>query len=582
MPGARASKKGKRKKRAFLRAIDDFVTSDAVAKFEVLCRICEEAKETFLDEPLDKYQCPNDQLIDMFSETHPAFALARFCAVLKKNSLAAVLLSKSHELFKAFANDWEVTDELADKEKIHKKAFETIKSNESVTHIVEAVKMANVDARHTIAMFILRRLQDGDVNAAESQSSQLTKALGKKHAILSSWVNFCRNDDQSALGITTMKGLFLLARDSELKEIICDIGGVEGFISRYDRQIERVANYRDISKKKKKTMNYTIETCAKRKKQVEGTREALQAAEIEAMRGLKAAKLEVKKIKTSLKREEQLLQEGMKTEEDAISVSKHADLAVNDAIVQLVLIIRTIGMLVLGRSELQSKILEYDIFQDLLRIIRIESDELQESALKTLGACADNFTPCQSILRGSLGLETILEQLNDKSKSHTYRVLASNVLYQCIDGNSESGDYVCELGILPGLCQMLHSLYENIHEHEERAKNQEEKTESEAETNTNEEDYAAADGQEESDPLESVECGVRILMTCATSNEKNRNQILSQNVVMPLLELTKSTLVSIVLVSTQCLVNLLDGSSSTQKELVQNGGILILLQLLNH
>ena len=41
-----------------------------------------------------------------------------------------------------------------------------------------------------------------------------------------------------------MKGLFLLARDSELKEIICDIGGVEGFPSRYDRQIERVANYR--------------------------------------------------------------------------------------------------------------------------------------------------------------------------------------------------------------------------------------------------------------------------------------------------------------------------------------------------
>ena len=75
-------------------------------------------------------------------------------------------------------------------------------------------------------------------------------------------------------------------------------------------------------------------------------------------------------------------------------------------------------MLVLGRSELQSKILEYDIFQDLLRIIRLESDELQESALKTLGACADNFTPCQSVLRGSLGLETILEQLNDKSKSH--------------------------------------------------------------------------------------------------------------------------------------------------------------------
>ena len=83
MPGRRASKKGKKKKRAFLRAVDDFVTSDAVAKFEVLSRICQEAKETFLDEPLDKYQCPNEQLIGIFSETHPAFALARFLLYLK-------------------------------------------------------------------------------------------------------------------------------------------------------------------------------------------------------------------------------------------------------------------------------------------------------------------------------------------------------------------------------------------------------------------------------------------------------------------------------------------------------------------
>ena len=41
---------------------------------------------------------------------------------------------------------------------------------------------------------------------------------------------------------------------------------------------------------------------------------------------------------------------------------------VKDAIVQLVLIIRTIGMLVLGRSELQSKTLEYDIFPDLYEL----------------------------------------------------------------------------------------------------------------------------------------------------------------------------------------------------------------------
>ena len=109
-------------------------------------------------------------------------------------------------------------------------------------------------------------------------------------------------------------------------------------------------------------------------------------------------------------------------------------------------------------------------------------------------------------------------------------------------------DYVCELGILP-VCAKCYIRYMKISIHEKRVMEKADDGDSDD----------MMEEKEGGDPLESVECGVRILMTCATSNEKNRNQILSQNVVLPLLALTKSSIVSIVLVSTQCLVNLLMG-----------------------
>ena len=570
MPIKRGKKQKKKKKKAFLKAVDDFVTSNTEEKFDVLIRICEEAKERFLIELLDKYQCSNEQMIEILVSKHPAFALARFCAVLKKNTLAAVLLSKSHELFQALADDWEHPEEITDKEAKVKKALETIKKKDVIKAIIENVNNINVVTRHIVARFILLRLEDGDLTQTDSLSFTLTRKLGENHAILSSWVKFCRNDDQSPLGVTTMRGLFLLARDKVLKETICDIGGVEGFITRYDRQSERLVNLRKIAAEKQIIKDKAIATSNKRRKQLLVTKEILSDAETEAMRGLKEAKLQVKKIKMTLKKEEKLYKDGAEAEQSATSISADADLAVKMAIEQFIIIIRCIGMLVLNRPELQSLVLEYEIFLDILEIIRVESDDLQKYALETLGACADKSTDCQVELRKARGLETVLAQLNDKEKSPSYRVLASNVLYQCIDGNSESGDYVCELGILPGLCQMLHTLHENIHKHEKRVMEKADDGDSDD----------MMEEKEGGDPLESVECGVRILMTCATSNEKNRNQILSQNVVLPLLALTKSSIVSIVLVSTQCLVNLLDGSSSTQQVLVDNDGISTLLALL--
>ena len=68
--------------------------------------------------------------------------------------------------------------------------METIKSNETAAHIVEAVKIANVDARHTIAMFILLRLQDGDVGVAESQIKPVNESFRKEARNIISWVNF--------------------------------------------------------------------------------------------------------------------------------------------------------------------------------------------------------------------------------------------------------------------------------------------------------------------------------------------------------------------------------------------------------
>ena len=86
MPIKRGKKQKKKKKKAFLKAVDDFVTSNTEEKFDVLIRICEEAKERFLIELLDKYQCSNEQMIEILVSKHPAFALARFCAVLKKKA----------------------------------------------------------------------------------------------------------------------------------------------------------------------------------------------------------------------------------------------------------------------------------------------------------------------------------------------------------------------------------------------------------------------------------------------------------------------------------------------------------------
>ena len=101
MPIKRGKKQKKKKKKAFLKAVDDFVTSNTEEKFDVLIRICEEAKERFLIELLDKYQCSNEQMIEILVSKHPAFALARFCAVLKKGSYKAFCKALCKALYKA-------------------------------------------------------------------------------------------------------------------------------------------------------------------------------------------------------------------------------------------------------------------------------------------------------------------------------------------------------------------------------------------------------------------------------------------------------------------------------------------------
>ena len=78
------------------------------------------------------------------------------------------------------------------------------------------------------------------------------------------------------------------------------IGGVEGFITRYDRQCERIEYLREKAEEKKIVKEKCIVTSNKRKKQLATTRALLSDAEVEAMRGLKTAKLQVKKIKMGI------------------------------------------------------------------------------------------------------------------------------------------------------------------------------------------------------------------------------------------------------------------------------------------
>merc|ERR1711861_113690 len=127
-------------------------------------------------------------MIEIFASKHPAFALVRFCAILKKNTLAAVLISKSHEIFQGLANDWDSSVEAGDKDAKIKKAFDSISDKKAINEIVDKVKKINTVARHVLAKFLLLRLENGDLSSTDSLAFSLTRTLGKNLSILSSWV----------------------------------------------------------------------------------------------------------------------------------------------------------------------------------------------------------------------------------------------------------------------------------------------------------------------------------------------------------------------------------------------------------
>ena len=575
------NKRGKKKPKAILPAIDNFVTSGTQEKYAILSAITEEAEEIFLATPLNDLQCSNEDMVSMFKSLHPVFSLARFCAIYKKNTLAALLISKLQESFQALSGNW--GDNRPDDEHVEqhmKKAREGLKN---VEETIDKTITANMAARVVIAKFIYARIEPPP--SKDKLSLSMSMVVGTDMNILSKWVDDCRKDDQSQLGIFGMKFLFLLSRVNVLKNNIIAIGGAEGFITRFDAQCEKLEALRLDASKKAKIRDTSHNRTMKRRSQVKVEELALSAAQTEAMRGLKEGKLALKKCKKAFALAKTMLKESEEEEAKNNEISAVADSAVEDAENTFIMIITTLGMLILGEPDLQNKLVEYDIFDEFLQIVMKEEGLLQRCALHSLGACADNNMMAQDRLRKQKGLEIILSELNNPQRSGSHRVLASNVLYQCIDNNSENGDYVCDLGILPGLCKMLHHLHQTIHDLERLEQNVDEGESEEqgalvskAEEADNEE--VKKKESNDDDPLKSVECGVRILMTCAKANEQRRNEILAENVVTPLLALTTSILKEIVLVSTQCLVNLLDGSPSTQQELLDGDGIATLSTLL--
>jgi hypothetical protein len=581
---AKMGRKKKKKAKTILPSVDNFVTSTTTEKFEGLGNICAEAEALFTSELLDELQCPDEDMVGMFQSLHPAFKLARFCAVFRKNTLGALLISKLQEVFEAISGEWETQPSEEEAATKRKKALEGLKDPGP---LIERCKLTNDRARVTLCRLMLNRIEPDPFK--NKLSMAMSVYISKNHGdILSSWVNSCRIDDRSPIGVMSMKFLFYFCRVPELRKAISNIGGAEGFITRFDMQAMKLAKLRETSNRMKVAMERTVNTALRRAKQVETDRITMDEAQTEAMRGLKEGKAAFAKSKKALAQSEKLLKAAKEQETVDSENYRHAHENVQRAEETHILIVKTLGMLIFKEPELQSLLVDYNVFREFLDIVKKERGELQMCALASLGACADQNFVAQEQLRNDEGLEVILSELNNMERSPSHRVLASNVLYQCIDENSENGDYVCALGILPGLCQMLHNLYDNISAFEEKARlNQADSDGSDdsdvggdiAESEDKEE-TGDEEKKEEEDPLKSVECAVRILMTCAKSNESRRDEILEQNVAIPLLHLTGSTLTDIALVSTDCLVNLIDGNLATQNTLVENNGVSVLTSLL--
>ena len=537
-------------------------------------------------------ELPNDEvwetkeMLQLFHSSQPCFELARLAAISKKNTLCAVLLSKLEEHHEAAVSTKESGSE---KEKQKEKDDDDDGTDKTfTTKLLAKVEDANVIARQAIIGFVFDRCSSID----EEVRVNSCEALLKRRKMVRNFIQYCRDDVVSDIATFGQRLLWRLVYVPKGREVVAGYGGGEAMITCFLAWLKRVRAAQEITTEHETDFNFHCNEIGKRAKEVAESSESNEFARKQALRGLKQAKIDFEKTKATL--------DDATSRWEAAKVH-HAASEARLLTVQIVqanlekhalMLLSSLSLLTVGPDyEMQSVMHRFgvvDCVVDMINRCAVETDktgfaEMRKQALISLGNFADRFPPIQNTLRSEGLLSIILNELNrpQPEGDSTYTVMVSNVLYKCIDGNSESGEAVCDLGILGGLCRMLHALYREIVHGEKEEENAAEEEEENAAEEENREDKG---GKEEktstktkkesaaakTSRLNQSEASLRVLAECSRSSEARREEILRENVLLPLLTLAATPDVPrIVFVSLKCLGNLIGSHKPTQDTVVQ-------------
>ena len=522
---------------------------------------------------------PTSAMLELYRAPQPCFELARLAAISVKNTLCAVLLSKLEELHEAAMPkiNSENTDE----------SVQSVPINDTVpgftNELLLKVEETNTIARLAIIGFVFDRCSSMD----EEVKRDSCDALLKKRKMVRRFIQFCRDDTVTDISKFGQKLLWRLVSIPKAKMVVAGYGGGEALITSFLAWLKRVRTAQSISEEHETDFNHHCEEVANRKKEVNMCKEKNELARIQAMRGLRQAKIDFEKTK------ETLASALGRLEAAGIHYSSSQNRLSEVAKVQaqleqhMLMLLSSLGLITVGPDyDMQSVMHRYgvvDCVVDMIHRCAVDTDkagyaEMRKQALIVVGNFANRFPPIQNTLRNEGLLPIILNELNRPQPpgDSTYTVMVSNVLYKCIDGNPESGEAVCNLGILGGLCRMLHALYHEI-VHGDDDGDDDEDGEKEKENEGNEKDSDKEEEKEEPKETEEEkaarlsqsEASLRVLAECSRSSESRREEILNENVLLPLLTLAATPNVPrIVFVSLKCLGNLIAGHKPTQDTIV--------------
>jgi hypothetical protein len=573
-----------------LKSIAGLVTSPSFAARTVMVRrIVDEIGLFWAKEPPTQDAIASEQMIYLyFKAKHPCFELARLAAISVKNTLCAVLISKledahqlAEELAACLAKEGKQTDV---EEGLAIEGKQTDAEEAFTDDMMDGIDSADCASRLAIVAFIHKRAIAPPT--ADSASLEICEQLTKNRKLVRRWVQYCRDDETHEMAVWGQRLLKLLCRVPRSRRLIAGFGGAEALVTAFLAILKRMRSSHRVSAEFQEDYDARCEEFENRLAEVSMCAESNALAKIQSMRGLRQAKRDY--VVTQAKLEE------AKVRLDASKLKCSASLerlAAKQQIqhafeAHMVVILSTLGLIVSGPDpEMQAVMFRHRVVNCVVDLIRMGSAPdappghaiIRALAIETIGFFADRFPPTQDALREEQLLPLLLNELNRPAPKgdSSYSVLVSNVMYQCIDGNAKSSEAVCGLGIISGLCRMLHALYDEIINPPESDGEEAAEAGVKAATESNHDDeLSEAEDEVDKDALRVArlrrsEASLRILAACSTSSEARKEEILREHVVLPLLTLAaQPDIPEIVLVSLTCLANLAEGHEATQHTLL--------------